>query len=143
MSHVSTKPYLIRAIYEWCADNGFTPHLVAAVGERTRVPREYVKDGEIVLNIGVGATRELLMDNESIRFSARFGGVARDIEIPVAAVLAIYARENGEGLSFPPELGETVPSEPGSAEDGQGEPPAPDDHPPGAPRGKSHLRVVK
>jgi stringent starvation protein B len=143
MSQVSTKPYLLRAIYEWCAENGFTPHLVVAVDAQTRVPAEYVKGGEIVLNIGVGATRNLVMGNDFIRFSARFGGVAREIEVPMASVLAIYARENGEGLSFPRDQAEA--SQQGSAAHAQdgGEPLSPDDLPPAGPRGKSHLRVVK
>jgi stringent starvation protein B len=100
MSETSTKPYLLRAIYEWCTDNGFTPYLAAMVDGRTSVPREFVKDGEIVLNISFTATSGLKMDNEIIHFSARFGGVSRDIVIPVENVVAIYARENGQGMAF-------------------------------------------
>jgi stringent starvation protein B len=100
MSEISTKPYLLRAIYEWCTDNGYTPYLAAAVDAYTRVPREFVKNGEIVLNISFTATSGLKMDNDFINFSARFGGIAREISIPVGNVVAIYARENGQGMAF-------------------------------------------
>lgn len=100
MSEISTKPYLLRAIYEWCTDNGYTPYLAAMVDAQTRVPREFVKNGEIVLNISFTATSGLKMDNELIHFSARFGGVAREVSIPVDNVVAIYARENGQGMAF-------------------------------------------
>ena len=96
----STKPYLLRAIWEWCCDNGFTPHIAVDVDERTRVPREFVRDGQIVLNLGPDATKGLLIGNEFIDFQARFGGVARDLSVPVARVSAIYARENGAGMAF-------------------------------------------
>ncbi len=110
MSEISTKPYLLRALYEWCTDNGFTPYIVVAVDARTRVPMEFVKDGEIVLNISFEATGNLKMDNEMITFKARFGGIARELAIPVANVSAIYARENGQGMAF-----EVVPND-GSTE---------------------------
>jgi stringent starvation protein B len=100
MSEISTKPYLLRAIYEWCTDNGYTPYLAAMVDAKTRVPREFVKNGEIVLNISFTATSGLKMDNDFIQFNARFGGVARDISVPVENVVAIYARENGQGMAF-------------------------------------------
>lgn len=100
MSETSTKPYLLRAIYEWCTDNGYTPYLAAMVDGRTRVPREFVKNGEIVLNISFSATSGLKMDNDFIHFSARFGGVSREISVPVENVAAIYARENGQGMAF-------------------------------------------
>lgn len=100
MSEISTKPYLLRAIYEWCTDNGYTPYLAAMVDTNTRVPREFVKNGEIVLNISFTATSGLKMENDYINFHARFGGVARDISIPVENVVAIYARENGQGMAF-------------------------------------------
>lgn len=100
MSETSTKPYLLRAIYEWCTDNGYTPHIAAVVDGATRVPMEFVKNGEIVLNISFSATSGLKMDNDLIRFSARFGGVSRDLSIPVDNVMAIYARENGQGMAF-------------------------------------------
>lgn len=100
MSEISTKPYLLRAIYEWCTDNGYTPYLAAMVDSRTRVPREFVKNGEIVLNISFTATSGLKMNNDFIEFHARFGGVSREISIPVDNVVAIYARENGQGMAF-------------------------------------------
>lgn len=123
----SNKPYLLRAIWEWCSDNGFTPYIAVQVDARTFVPREFVRDGQIVLNLGSEATNKLQMGNEMIEFQARFGGVARDISVPVGQVLAIYARENGAGMAFeledesdeaPPVLAEVPPSAP-----------APDDEP--------------
>lgn len=106
MSETSTKPYLLRALYEWCTDNGFTPYIVVAVDAYTRVPMEFVKNGEIVLNISFEATGNLKMDNDLIMFKARFGGVSREIEIPVENVSAIYARENGQGMAFEVKRGE-------------------------------------
>lgn len=100
MSEISTKPYLLRAIYEWCTDNGYTPYLAAMVDAQTRVPREFVKNGEIVLNISFTATSGLKLDNDFVTFHARFGGVSRDISVPVENVVAIYARENGQGMAF-------------------------------------------
>lgn len=97
----STRPYLIRALYEWCTDNGFTPFIAVQVDESVRVPQEYVKDGEIVLNVSFDATSALQLGNEYIEFKGRFGGAARDILVPVRRVLAIYARENGQGMAFP------------------------------------------
>lgn len=97
----STRPYLIRALYEWCTDNGFTPYLAVAVDDSVRVPHEYVKDGQIVLNLGLDATSALQLGNEFIEFKARFGGTAREIVVPVNQVSAIYARENGQGMAFP------------------------------------------
>jgi stringent starvation protein B len=97
----STRPYLIRALYEWCTDNGLTPFIAVLVDETVRVPNEYVKDGEIVLNICFDATSALNMGNDAIEFKGRFGGVARDIYVPVDRVVAIYARENGQGMAFP------------------------------------------
>ena len=93
----STRPYLIRALYEWCTDNGLTPFIAVLVDETVRVPNEYVKDGEIVLNISFDATSSLTMGNEFIEFKARFAGSAREIMVPVSRVIAIYARENGRG----------------------------------------------
>ncbi|MEK8049973.1 ClpXP protease specificity-enhancing factor [Ideonella sp. DXS22W] len=97
----STRPYLIRALHEWCVDNGFTPYVAVYVSAGVQVPMEYVKNNEIVLNIGVDATSGLELGNEYISFKARFGGVARDIIVPVDHVVAIYARENGQGMAFP------------------------------------------
>ena len=96
----STKPYLLRAIWEWCCDNGFTPHIAVVVDQRTRVPREFIKDGQIVLNLGPGATNKLQIGNEFVEFQARFGGVARVLSVPIQQVAAIYARENGAGMAF-------------------------------------------
>ncbi len=98
----STRPYLIRALHEWCSDNGFTPYLAVRVDDSVQVPREYVKDGEIVLNVGMDATSGLQLGNDFIEFKARFGGKPRDIMVPVGRVIAIYARENGQGMAFPP-----------------------------------------
>ena len=100
MAETSTKPYLLRAIYEWCTDNGYTPYLAATADGNAHVPREFVKNGEIVLNISFGATSGLKMDNDLIRFNARFGGVSREISVPIENVVAIYARENGQGMAF-------------------------------------------
>ncbi len=100
MSETSTKPYLLRALYEWCTDNGFTPYIAVMVDESTRVPMEFVKNGEIVLNISFDATGHLKIDNDYIHFKARFGGVSREIVVPVENVSAIYARENGQGMAF-------------------------------------------
>ena len=100
MPDISTKPYMLRAIYEWCTDSGFTPYLAVKVDASTTVPMEYVKKGEIVLNISFGATSGLKMDNDAVHFHARFGGVSREIYVPVHNVLAIYANENGQGMAF-------------------------------------------
>ena len=97
----STRPYLIRALYEWCTDNGFTPYVAVQVDDTVQVPREYVKNGEIVLNISFDATSSLNLGNEFIEFKARFAGTAREISVPVGRVIAIYARENGQGMAFP------------------------------------------
>ena len=98
----STRPYLIRALYEWCTDNGFTPYVAVAVNDQVQVPREYVKNGEIVLNVSFDATTGLKLGNDFIEFKARFAGTAREIMVPVNQVMAIYARENGQGMAFPP-----------------------------------------
>ena len=100
MSDLSTRPYLIRAIYDWCVDSGLTPYLAVRVDERTEVPSAYVKDGEIVLNLSAGAVRNLEMGNEMITCSGRFGGVPFDVMVPVVAVIGIFAKENGQGLVF-------------------------------------------
>ena len=97
----STRPYLIRALYEWCTDNGFTPYVAVKVDGSVQVPREYVQGGEIVLNVSMDATSALKLGNEFIEFKARFGGQARDIMVPIERVMAIYARENGQGMAFP------------------------------------------
>ena len=97
---VSTKPYLIRALYEWCAENGYTPFIVVSVDDSVQVPREFVQNAEIVLNISLEATSGLKLANDYVSFQARFGGVAREIVVPVGRVSAIYARENGAGMAF-------------------------------------------
>jgi stringent starvation protein B len=97
----STRPYLIRALYDWCTDNGLTPYVAVLVDDTVQVPREYVKNGEIVLNISFDATSSLKLGNEFIEFKARFAGTAREIMVPVNRVIAIYARENGQGMAFP------------------------------------------
>jgi stringent starvation protein B len=97
----STRPYLLRAMHEWCTDSGFTPYVAVFVDETVQVPMEYVKNGEIVLNVGYDATAGMTLGNEFIEFKARFGGVPREIIIPINRVMAIYARENGQGMSFP------------------------------------------
>ena len=134
MAEISTKPYLIRALYQWCVDSGFTPQLLVAVDNRTRVPPAYVRDGQIVMNISAAATRNLTLDNDWIQFSARFGGVSHEISIPVDRVAAIFARENGQGMHFEP----TAPAE---APDSDDSPPT--GGAPVPPKGKPTLKVVK
>ena len=97
----STRPYLIRALHDWCTDNGFTPYIAVFVDANVQVPQEYVKNNEIVLNVGFEATSGLKLGNEQIEFKARFGGSAREIVVPIDHVVAIYARENGQGMAFP------------------------------------------
>jgi stringent starvation protein B len=101
LDSTSTRPYLVRALYEWCTDNGLTPYVAVAVDETVQVPREYVKNNEIVLNISFDATSSLKLGNDFIEFKARFAGSARDIMVPIGRVIAIYARENGQGMAFP------------------------------------------
>lgn len=110
MTVPTTKPYLLRAIYEWCVDQGLTPYLAVTVDARTSVPRSYVKDGQIVLNIGQEAANQLHMGNEFITFAARFSGVAESLSIPIAQVSAIYARENGHGMAFEVEATSSAPA---------------------------------
>lgn len=105
---ISKKPYFVRAIYEWCQDSGLTPYLVAYVNERTKVPMQYVRDNEIILNIGAGAVQNLKLDNDWICFSARFSGVSHDIWVPMLNVLSVYAQETGEGMGFELEVEEPV-----------------------------------
>ena len=139
----TTKPYLLRALYEWCVDNGYTPYISVLVDAQTRVPIEYVRNGEIVLNVGPLAANKLKLGNEHIEFSARFGGVARELYIPVSQVSAIYARENGHGMSFEIE-GFRADELPAPAQDETAGAPAPEVVPTPAPGGgKPSLRVVK
>ncbi|MBU6460800.1 MAG: ClpXP protease specificity-enhancing factor, partial [Proteobacteria bacterium] len=100
MQGLSTRPYLMRAIYDWCRDCGLTPHMLVRVDAQTQVPSEYVRDGQIVLNISESACRNLVMDNQAVSFSARFGGVPRDIWVPVSHVMGVFAQESGQGLMF-------------------------------------------
>ena len=110
----STRPYLVRALHDWCTDNGFTPYIAVHVGPAVQVPMEYVKNNEIVLNVSFEATSNLRLGNDFIEFKARFGGVTREIVVPVEHVVAIYARENGQGMAFPmpPAAGAATPPEP-------------------------------
>jgi stringent starvation protein B len=133
VSETSTKPYLIRAIYDWCTDNGYTPYLSVRVDVNTRVPMSYVKEGEIVLNISMDAVQNLQLGNEELSCGGRFGGVAHKIIVPVGAVIGIFAKETGQGLAFQGQ--ESSPTESGVAGD---EPP---EEPP--PQNKPRLRVVK
>ncbi|HXU93307.1 MAG TPA: ClpXP protease specificity-enhancing factor [Gallionella sp.] len=129
MGDLSTRPYLIRAIYEWCADCGLTPYLAVRVNSRTHVPMAYVKDGEIVLNVSAGAVRNLEMGNEFITCNGRFGGTPFDLIVPIEAVIGIFAKETGQGLVF--QGGEPPPP----ATEGDGEDAKPKQRP--------QLRVVK
>ena len=138
MKEASTKPYLIRAIYDWCTDNRLTPYLSVRVDANTSVPMAFVKEGEIVLNISMDAVQNLQLGNEEISCGGRFGGVAHKIVVPVGAVIGIFSKENGQGLAFQGvNSAPTVPVTTTGAE--------PPDPPPGAPspNTKPHLRVVK
>ena len=139
MPDPSTKPYLMRAIYDWCVDSGYTPYLSVTVDSVTRVPMEYVKDGQIVLNIGPVAVERFKIGNELIEFSARFNGAGREISIPVGAVSAIYARENGQGLSFEVTAAD-APASAQIAETDESDETRPE---PPRPSGKPSLRRVK
>ena len=151
MNEIATKPYLLRALYEWCVDNGYTPHLAVKVDSRTQVPSEYVKNGEITLNVSPSAVHKLQLGNELIEFSARFAGVARQISVPVASVYAVYARETGHGMTFDidaakPATQSVTQAEPAAAQDAPGRLPAPanSSEPPKKPAGgKPTLRRVK
>jgi stringent starvation protein B len=148
---IPTKPYLIRALYEWCVDSGHTPYLAVTVNAHTRVPKEFVKNGEIVLNIGAAAVHKLSMGNETIEFAARFNGVSRDISVPIEAVAGIYARETGQGMAFEvkPDDGAKAgvrPAGPLASEVGEAPNEPPEDTPPShpAPSGKRpKLQIVK
>lgn len=161
MSEISSKPYLIRALFEWCNDCGYTPYVTVTVGEGVVVPAEYVRDGEIVLNVSPLATNRLVIGNDLLEFQARFGGVAREVRVPIGFVRAIYARETGQGMAFEgpapaavdaPGLGPAAPAPatqplralptpagapPGAADEPPPEPPA------GAPGERPRLTRVK
>jgi stringent starvation protein B len=148
VKELSTKPYMIRAIYEWCADSGFTPYIVVKVDRFTKVPVEYVKNGEIVLNLSPDATHKLTLGNDVIQFSARFGGVSREISIPVDTVGGIFAKETAQGLFFdtPPNTivdGPTKSEEKAPLESVSGT--APPDNDGSTPQngGRRRLQVVK
>lgn len=143
MNSLPQQPYFLRALYEWCVDCGCTPYVTVKVDTRTRVPKGFVKDGQIVLNIGPNAVRNLNMDNDWITFSARFGGVAQSIEVPILNVTAIYAQETGEGMAFssqePTQVEVAAPviqvvDDDATLSDGSN---------PTPPRGRPKLRVVK
>jgi stringent starvation protein B len=148
MNEIPTKPYLLRALFEWCVDNGYTPHLAVRVDSRTQVPNEYVKNGEITLNVSPNAVHKLQLGNELIEFSARFGGVARQISVPVTNVYALYARETGHGMTFDIEGPKPVLQAVAEAEPAPAKPalPAPAPEPPKKPSGsggKPTLRRIK
>jgi stringent starvation protein B len=147
VSGIPQQPYFLRALYEWCVDSGYTPHLAVRVDHRCKVPQGgFVRNGQIVLNIGPSAVRNMHMDNEWITFSARFGGISHSIEVPTANVLSIYAKETGEGMGFAEagqDMGASASDQqtdleaaPASSADAPDEPPEP-------PRGRPKLRVVK
>jgi stringent starvation protein B len=139
----SHRPYLLRALYEWIADNGMTPHLlVDATQPGVRVPAHTVKDGKVVLNIAARAVAHLDLGNEAVAFTARFGGVSQPVKVPVAAVLAIYARETGQGMALPEDAGAPGP-DPGMAPRGEDPPPDDGGDEPPAPKRGAHLRIVK
>jgi stringent starvation protein B len=141
----STRPYLVRALYEWCVDQGFTPYVAVLADATVQVPREYVRDGQIVLNVGADATSGLQLGNEFIQFKARFAGVVREIMVPINRVMAIYARENGQGMAFPVEVGpeEEAPVTEGSIAP-PSQPPSTDEPPPPPPAGtRPFLKRVK
>ena len=132
----STTPYLVRAIFEWCCDNGLTPYIAVKVDETTKVPMEYVKNGEIVLNVSPDATRNLKIGNDLLQFSARFAGVSREISVPINTIGGIFAKETGQGLSF-------QTSSPVSAQVVTPIVPPNDDRPPPSSGGRPRLQVIK
>jgi stringent starvation protein B len=142
LESTSTRPYLIRALYDWCTDNGLTPYVAVLVDDSVQVPREYVKNGEIVLNISRGATRRLTIDNEWVRFAARFNGTSQEVAVPIGAVSGIFAKESGYGFAF------TVPTDPVASLEAATAPAttavADNSSPNGKPRARpKHLQVVK
>jgi stringent starvation protein B len=149
MSEQSAKPFLVRGLYEWCVEQGYTPYLAVRVNAKTRVPTSFVKNGEIVLNVGPLATHQLKMDNDWVLFNARFNGTSQEVAVPFSAVIGIFAKETGYGMGFQPALD--------AAESDSGEPlsaAAPVDEPPAKPAAEkasvtpmkskvSHLKVIK
>jgi len=140
---LSQQPYFLRALYEWCVDSGHTPYLTVRVDKQTRVPQAFVKDGQIVLNVGPSAVRNIHMDNDWVTFSARFGGMSHSIEIPVGNVIAIYARETGEGMAFeslePTSLNDDTVEQTSELSGQENDTSAPSSQP----KGRPHLTVVK
>lgn len=134
----STRPYLIRAMHEWCMDHGFTPYVSVLVDASVRVPKQFVQDGQIVLNISTDATGSLVIGNDFIDFKARFGGVPQDISVPIERVQAIYAKENGQGMAFPVEQLEAEPDS-----DGDNVVSPPDLPPSSSSKSKPALRRIK
>ena len=143
MNTLSQQPYFLRALYEWCVDSGHTPYLTVRVDKQTRVPQAFVRDGQIVLNVGPSAVRNMHMDNDWVTFSARFGGMSHSIEIPVGNVIAIYARETGEGMAFeslePASLNGDADEQESEVIDQEADVSAS----PSQPKGRPHLTVVK
>lgn len=137
-AEISTKPYLIRAIYEWCVDCGYTPYLSVVVSDACRVPMEFVRNNEIVLNVNPSATRNLKIDNDCVHFSARFNGVSREVSVPISAIAGIFARENSEGLLFKVETETPSPVEDAVAADAEEKSKSTI-----ATRERNHLKVVK
>ena len=135
----STKPYLIRAIYEWCVDQSFTPYVAVQVDDQTKVPVEFIKDGQIVLNVSYTATRHFKIGNDFINFSARFNGSSRELQIPIQAVIGIFAKENGQGMFFQATEEITASAEVHPAASTNSSDTPPPDKPP---RG-GHLKIVK
>ena len=145
MSEQSAKPYLLRALCEWCADNGLTPYLAVKVDSQTRVPQAFVKNGEIVLNISAAATRRLTIDNQWVQFNARFNGVSQEVAVPMSAVAGIFAKETGYGFAFSVNADPVAslssasqPAEPGANQEERN--PGDERKPKSRP---SHLQIVK
>jgi len=139
MSEQSAKPYLLRAICEWCADNSLTPYLAVKVDRQTRVPAAFVKNGEIVLNISAGATRRLTIDGERVQFTARFNGVSQEVSVPMNAVAGIFAKETGYGFAFTVSSDPVVSLDAATAPESAPAGPTPSDKP----KRPKHLQVVK
>ena len=140
----SQRPYLMRAIYEWIADNGMTPHvLVNAHSPGVRVPPHTIKDGQVVLNIADRAVSRLEMGNDALRFSARFGGVSQAVIVPLTAIIAIYARENGQGMGMPEESHLNAAQSSSSSEAASAAEPVDEAPSPPPPKRGNHLRIIK
>ena len=146
MSEQSAKPFLVRALYEWCVEQGYTPYLAVRVNAKTKVPTSFVKNGEIVLNVGPLATHQLTMDNDRVLFNARFNGMSQEVAVPFSAVIGIFAKETGYGMGFQPALDAAGSdgSDVASGERSQADFEPPSEKPTVAAKSKvSHLKVVK